>query len=317
MYPLVEDGHDRVVFDLDGVLAENTWPNPDIGAPIAAALQMAEHFAKQGKELVVYTARPRSHRARIWSWLSDTGLPWYYVICGKPVAGLYIDDRAVRFPLASAAVVDLVAGVIDHERGHGLIGITGHLRAGKDSVAGYLLEMYPGAKIERFSGPLKALALAIDPIVLPVLAERLSTMVSARGWEDAKEFPEVRRLLQKLGTEAGREILGADIWVDLMDRRVFGEGSELEFTAVIPDVRFPNEAQWVIDNGGTMIRVDRPGFKGDGHDSECFVDGLFVDIVIDNSGTLSDLEMRTKGAAVLTRGARADGEEGRGTHEEP
>lgn len=87
---------ERVAFDFDGILAENTWPSPAIGEPIQDGIDLLLHYHAQGLEIVIYTARPQSHEKRIWWWLEWYGLheKVYDVVCGKPVAGLYIDDRA-------------------------------------------------------------------------------------------------------------------------------------------------------------------------------------------------------------------------------
>ena len=90
-----------VCFDFDGVLAENTWPSPRIGDPDAEALDAIWHYHDQGCEVVVLTARPDSHFKRIWAWLEENNVAdAVYEITGrKPQACLYLDDRAVRWPL--------------------------------------------------------------------------------------------------------------------------------------------------------------------------------------------------------------------------
>ncbi len=97
--PPVAEGHDRVVIDFDGVLAENNWPSPVVGSPIKEGIELLKAFVDEGKEVIVYTARPHSHQQRIWSWLAMQGLQMkvYDVVTGKPTAGVYVDDRAWRF----------------------------------------------------------------------------------------------------------------------------------------------------------------------------------------------------------------------------
>ena len=90
-----------VCFDLDGTLAADTWPSPRVGDPDEHALNALVHYHDQGCEVVVFTARPESHFPRIWRWLEDNLVAWavYDVTNRKPVASLYFDDRAVRWPL--------------------------------------------------------------------------------------------------------------------------------------------------------------------------------------------------------------------------
>ncbi|MGI0013636.1 MAG: hypothetical protein ACREBU_09375 [Nitrososphaera sp.] len=88
-----------VCVDFDGVLAEDTWPSPRIGNPIPEGLEEVTDFIEQGYAVIVYTARPESHKMRIWGWLSANGFRdlVYDVVCGKPQAILYLDDKAVKF----------------------------------------------------------------------------------------------------------------------------------------------------------------------------------------------------------------------------
>lgn len=94
--PEMPGGSDRVCIDFDGVLSVDVWPRPEIGAAIPEGVALAVHYFKQGYEVVIYTARPKSHAPAIWSWCLDNDLNGviYDVICGKPAAGIYIDDRA-------------------------------------------------------------------------------------------------------------------------------------------------------------------------------------------------------------------------------
>ena len=97
--PVPKEPMNIVAFDFDGVLAKDTWPAPWIGDPIEEGIKMLRHYRSLGNAIIVYTARPESHKQRIERWLADyigSGVV-YDVICGKPRACLYIDDRAWRF----------------------------------------------------------------------------------------------------------------------------------------------------------------------------------------------------------------------------
>jgi hypothetical protein len=82
--------------DFDGLLAEGTWPSPRIGKPIGRGIAILIYYANQGREIIIHTARPESHKERIWAWLRMSSLQdhVYDVVCGKPVADIYIDDKA-------------------------------------------------------------------------------------------------------------------------------------------------------------------------------------------------------------------------------
>lgn len=113
----------------------------------------------------------------------------------------------------------------------------------------------------------------------------------------------VRELLQKLGTDAMRNGLHTDVWVNatlseyLSD--TVAEGTD-EFDVldkdqlpkwIITDVRFPNEANAIILKKGVLIRVIRPGQPmADLHPSETSLDDYSLfSYTIMNDGTLDDL----------------------------
>lgn len=89
--------HKVVCFDLDGTLAEPTWPSPTIGEPIPEGVALLAEYVEKDCAILVYTSRPASHRGAIWKWLQGNGIEVYDVITDKPLAGLYVDDRALRF----------------------------------------------------------------------------------------------------------------------------------------------------------------------------------------------------------------------------
>lgn len=100
MYPAVrQEKVNTICVDLDGTLAEDTWPESRIGAPIPEGIEMLKHYRALGFAIVIFTARPESHGEKIWNWIYDHELEElvYDVQTGKPLACLYIDDRGWRF----------------------------------------------------------------------------------------------------------------------------------------------------------------------------------------------------------------------------
>lgn len=59
--------------------------------------------------------------------------------------------------------------------------------------------------------------------------------------------------------------------------------------AVVTDVRYPNEAQRVLDLGGEVIEIVRPGLEPDGHSSEVPLPRDLVSKIIDNDSSLEAL----------------------------
>jgi len=95
----------------------------------------------------------------------------------------------------------------------------------------------------------------------------------------------VRELLQRLGTEAVRENIHRNAWVNATMCNYKAEDKW-----IITDTRFPNELQAVKDKGGLCIRVDRKSVEtGDTHPSETAWRNWNFDYVIDNNGTLDQL----------------------------
>lgn len=168
-----------------------------------------------------------------------------------------------------------------------IIGLTGYARSGKDSAANWLVEHHGFVKMA-FADGVRQMALAIDPMVeqpcdetsVRFFYERYSKVLETEGYEQAKSYPDVRRLLQRIGTEGGRDIFGANIWVDAVRKRI-GELPLGSTKVVLSDVRFPNEAKAIKEMGGTVIRLSRPGVGGnDPHPSEAQIAGLNADLDI-------------------------------------
>lgn len=76
-----------------------------------------------------------------------------------------------------------------------------------------------------------------------------------------KKTKDVRQLLQQYGTENGRNVHGEHIWIKSLDlwMDIYKHRSpDKNNIFVVTDVRFKNEAKWVEDNNGILIRVDAP-----------------------------------------------------------
>lgn len=133
----------------------------------------------------------------------------------------------------------------------------------------------------------------------------------------------VRELLQKVGTDAMRDVIHPDVWVNALMKdytSYYPESSNEHLynkfpNWIITDVRFPNEAKAIKDRQGIVIRVNRP-FKVEGvyekdesgfdvlkyttnrpislHESETALDDYSFDYVIENSGTIEELIEKVK-----------------------
>lgn len=194
-----------------------------------------------------------------------------------------------------ARYVALGSGMVSRPQKTTIIGISGKKRSGKDTAASYLVEKLGFTRLA-FADKLRAVALGTDPFVcvptgdepFQVKYERLARVVEKRGWEKAKAIPDVRRLLQRIGTEGVRENLGYQTWIDAAFADV-GAGERYVFT----DCRFPNEAEAVKARGGTVWEIVRPGSdESDGHASETPLPRELVDRVIVNDRSRVDFRRK-------------------------
>src|SRR6478735_4734799 len=104
-----------------------------------------------------------------------------------------------------------------------IIGLSGFARSGKDEAARVLVEEYGFVRVA-FADKLREVLYALNPIVdmgfddfLELQPVYVQEVIDAYGWDGYKETEygtEIRRLLQRLGTEAGRQALWDTIWID-------------------------------------------------------------------------------------------------------
>lgn len=169
-----------------------------------------------------------------------------------------------------------------------LIGLSGYARAGKDTAAEALLTL--GYKRVAFADKLREVLYALNPIVVygPDTV-RVKDVIDKFGWDGYKATAystEIRELLQRLGTEAGRRTLWDSIWVDAAFANLDENG-----LYVFTDVRFPNEANAIRERGGEILRITRPGLKpANDHPSETSLDDYNFDDIIFNIGTVDEFK---------------------------
>lgn len=99
----------------------------------------------------------------------------------------------------------------------------------------------------------------------------------ARAVDKKAELPELggrtlRRALQTLGTEWGRQQMWESIWLNQMARAI-RQQHRAGKNVVIDDLRFANEYRFLREYGATIIMVGRAGSEfirtpADGHTSE-------------------------------------------------
>ncbi len=111
------------------------------------------------------------------------------------------------------------------------------------------------------------------------------------------DFVKDRKLLQWLGTDWGRTVIGGHVWVDLWKAEAQAQLARTvnrNGIVVCDDVRFDNEAHAIHALGGVVVRITRPdasqhAIGGTGivnHASEQGINKDLVDYTIENSGDL-------------------------------
>lgn len=229
-------------------------------------------------------------------------------------------------PVIMMPDIDAVPALIDRrDVPTSLVGFVGLKRSGKDTAAQGLITR--GWKRMAFADPLKEMSMNLRGVWVEVpegihLAHAVGgtprygggfakyhEVVDALGMEKAKDLvPDVRTVLQTLGTDCVRGTLGERTWTDLTGQRVQDELARGEAVA-LTDVRFDEEFNLVHDLGGIVIGVWRgdqnsldqaladasagvPCSSGAEHVSETNAYGLLqrADVVICNCGSVSDLQ---------------------------
>lgn len=169
-----------------------------------------------------------------------------------------------------------------------IIGVTGFARSGKDTIGQYLVERWDFRRVA-FADAVREAVYTLNPDVYSEAEDTWETVqyiVDTIGWDRAKtEFGEIRRLLQVMGTEVGRMMLGPNVWVHIVDKKMMKLGVD---DYVITDVRFENEADFVRDLGGIVVRVTRSGVEAINQHSSEVID-FDWDFEIQNDGTLDEL----------------------------
>lgn len=158
-----------------------------------------------------------------------------------------------------------------------IVGICGPARAGKDTLARVLIGM--GYVKDSFAAPIRNYVAQLCGLTLDQL-------------ELVKDFPSdalagktPRYAMQTLGTEWGRKLIAQDLWINYLMRRATGQ------RLVVPDIRFENEAQAIIKQGGIILKVVRPGVEivESTHASEAGIPDSLVDHTFVNDKGVKEL----------------------------
>lgn len=172
------------------------------------------------------------------------------------------------------------------------IGLHGFAGVGKDTVAEILAANY-GYQRVAFANVLREALYVLNPIIefYDDYEDRVQDIVDRIGWDEAKrQYEEIRRMLQVLGTEVGREMIDQNVWVDSVFKNL-----DKDKKYVFTDVRFVNEHQAIDSRLGLLVKIDRPGYGPvNEHKSDKGLPDAWFDAHIVNDGTLKDLHTKVR-----------------------
>ena len=168
-----------------------------------------------------------------------------------------------------------------------IVGLSGYAGSGKNTVAEIIKQLQPEKnwQIKGFSHKLKNVASLLTGIPAGMFESQSFKQSYLPGWD-----MDVRTFLQKIGTEAIRDGLHKNAWVNALFADYRAGDNWL-----IVDTRFNNEAQRVKLYNGLVVRIER-GQPVNNHPSETELDTYDFDYYIKND---KDIEHLTKSVEAL------------------
>jgi len=173
-----------------------------------------------------------------------------------------------------------------------LIGLSGRRGSGKDTVARLLLQLQPERiwQIRSFGDSIKSVCAALT-------GEDAGSYYTQKG--KAERVPTFRRTRGEMLQQVGQALR---VWEPLVWVDAFFAALPSDAFVLVPDVRFPNEADPIRQRGGLMLRVEGDplhqrgdGTRDDDHPSETAMDDYpHFAATLHNSGSRDDLTRQVR-----------------------
>jgi len=170
-----------------------------------------------------------------------------------------------------------------------VIAFTGLIGSGKTTAAFRLIEEHNYRRI-RFAGPLKDMTYAFGLSYEHIDGDLKEKPCELLGGKTPREF------MQLLGTEFGRNLIDANIWIRAWEHAVRqvppGVG------VVVDDCRFPNEADAVrrLSSKARIVRIIRKG-QGTRQSHVSELQQFPVDSILENDDGIEELYKKVDGLA--------------------
>ena len=176
-----------------------------------------------------------------------------------------------------------------------VIGLSGKIRSGKSRVAKIFKEVLEEdgktCEVKSFASPIYEIVSKLYRTSIKEIQrekrDNVPIYIFSRKSNSGMLLSNYREILQTIGTTA-RDYGDEDVWINSLfgceNEKIMGEFTWATDYWIIDDVRFPNEAQRILDCNGKLIRINRPDADDNKHIIENSLnDWDKWDLVIENN----------------------------------
>lgn len=158
-----------------------------------------------------------------------------------------------------------------------IIGLSGKVGTGKDTVANIIKDNYSNFKTVAFADKLKDITCKLLSIDRETIECYKREPIFISGFT-------IRTWLQRIG-QLFRDEVNSEFWINKV--------INIQNDVIITDVRYLNEAEVIRKKGGILIRINRNiNIDEHGtHPSEIELDDYNFDYIIDNNSSVKDLKL--------------------------
>lgn len=136
-----------------------------------------------------------------------------------------------------------------------LIGLCGFARSGKNSFADFIIDLRSENNADLVKIQATSFAYQLRKDLDDLLLSKLN--ISAFT-EDPKEKEIIRPMLISWGTDVMRNRVNKNHWIEQIEKNIKNNRKK-QIYSIITDVRFENELNWLNENSGISIFIEREG----------------------------------------------------------